>query len=72
MSREQLIQNAIKTITKLDEDSLQKVNDLLMEMEEKTFGHSVEILSAQSGSFNFLLEDDDELYQIENLKVKFK
>jgi len=75
MAKEKLIKNTLKTLYKLPDERIKEVNDfadyILKKYEEEIILKGAQELMSSSGSFDFL-NDEEELYTIEDLKEKFK
>lgn len=75
MAKEKLIKNTLKTLYKLPDDRIKEVNNfadfVLQKYEEGIIQKGVQQLMSNSRSFEFL-EDEEELYSVEDLKEKFK
>lgn len=71
MSKQDIIERTIKVIQKLPEDKAAEVSDfadfIFKRYEEQLLSSSIQNLVAESQSFLFL-NDEDELYNTEDLK----
>jgi hypothetical protein len=74
MTREAIIQKAVKTLNKLPAEKAEEVADfadyILKKYEEDTLQNGIERLVEQSQAFQFL-NDDKELYTAEDIKEKY-
>jgi Protein of unknown function (DUF2281). len=75
MTRETLIKKTIENISKLPDQKLTEVADfaefLLGKVEERVISEGIQKLASESSLYRFL-EDDDELYSVNDLKEKYK
>lgn len=76
MSREQLLQKTIQQLEQLDEKSLHSIKDFVdyvaSKSEDKELTWGIMKLAEQSQSFAFLNDEPDELYKLEDLKVRIR
>lgn len=74
MTRESLIQDTINNISKLPNEKLKEVSDfaefLLSKLENEMFNEGILKVASSSKSYNFL-EDDDDLYTVNDIKEKY-
>ena len=74
MSREEIIEKTIRVLNMLPEDKGAEVADfadfILHKIEENDLQKGIEHISASSGSFDFL-NDEEELYTVEDIKEKY-
>jgi hypothetical protein len=74
MSKDKMIKDAVKVISKLPLDKVQEIADfadfLLKKYEDESIRQGIEKLTEESDSFSFLKEDE-ELYTIKDLKEKY-
>jgi hypothetical protein len=70
MSRDAMIEKAMKTLSMLPEDKLEEVVDfadyILKKYEEQYLQKGIEKMVSESDAFQFLAEEDEELYNKEN------
>ena len=75
MTKEQLINKTLETLSQLPQDKIQEINDfadyILKKYEEETIQKGAEQLMSHSKTFDFL-KDEEDLYTSEDLKEKFK
>jgi len=75
MSREILINKAVSKIKLLPESKVQEINDfidfLLYKIDEEIITENIQQLVSDSRSFDFL-NDEEELYDESDLKVRYK
>ena len=75
MNRQVLINSAVNKISKLPDTKLQEINDfadfLLSKIEDKLIVDNIQKLTSNSKSFDFL-DDEEDLYDENDLKEKFK
>jgi len=75
MSREALINKTIQSLDKLPDYRVKEVADfaefLLSKIESQTITHGIQELASQSKSYEFL-ENEDDLYTVNDLKEKYK
>lgn len=71
MKREEIIKDTLHTLRQLPDDKIGKVKAyaalLLSEVEDLILTEGIQLLAADSGSYDFLKEDED-LYTVEDLK----
>ncbi len=71
MKREEIIKDTLNTLQQLPDDKIGKVKAysalLLSEVEDRILTEGIRLLAADSGSYDFLNEDED-LYTVEDLK----
>ncbi len=76
MSREQLLQKTIQQLEQLDEKSLHSIKDFVdyvaSKSEDRELTWGIMKLAEQSQSFDFLNDEPDDLYKLEDLKVRFR
>ena len=74
MSRQELIQYTVEHIQKLPEEKIKEVADfaefLLSKIEDKVLIEGIQKLAARSKSYTFL-EQEDELYTVNDLKERY-
>ncbi len=74
MSREELINRTLTTLSRLPQDRLQEVSDfadfVLKKYDEEILQEGMEKLSSDSGSLKFL-EEEENLYSTKDLKEKY-
>ena len=74
MSREELIQYTVEHIQKLPEEKIKEISDfaefLLSKIEDKVLVEDIQKLAVRSKSYNFL-EQEDELYTVNDLKERY-
>jgi len=74
MTRDAIIQKTVKTLSKLPAEKAGEVSDfadfILKNHEEHILQKGIERLTVQSGSFDFL-NDDEDIYSIEDIKEKY-
>lgn len=75
MTREQLINKALKILSQLPQEKIREINDyadyILKKYEEEVILKGSEKLMNKSKTFNFL-EEEEELYSKDDLKEKFQ
>ncbi len=75
MTREALIQKTIATLSKLPEDKASEIADfadyILKKYDESVLQNGIEKLVSDSKTYKFLSEEED-LYTVADLKVKYK
>lgn len=75
MTKEQLINITLETLSQLPQDKIREINDfadyLLKKYEEETIRKGAEQLMSNSKTFDFL-KDEEDLYTTDDLKEKFK
>ncbi len=75
MSRQQLIEQVLQTISQLPEDKVTEVIDfasyILKKHEEATLQKGIEQLVETSATFSFL-HDEEDLYTVEDLKERYR
>ena len=75
MTKEQLINKALQTLSQLPQDKIREINDyadyILKKYEEEVILKGSEQLMSNSKTLNFL-EEEEELYSTDDLKEKFK
>jgi len=73
MTRETLIRNTMNSLARLPKERLSEVSDfvdfILAKETEENLQKGIEKLSEESGSLNFLFEEE-ELYSISDIKKK--
>jgi len=71
MKKENVLENTINKLRQLDKKNLQEANDfvefLLSKVSDKALTREIQEQAEKSGSFSFL-EDEEELYSIEDVK----
>jgi len=74
MTREAIIQKTVNTLSKLPVEKAGEVADfadfILKNYEEYILQKGIEKLTIQSGTFDFL-NDDEDLYSLDDLKEKY-
>ena len=75
MTRETLIKKTIDNLSKLPDQKLKEVSDfaefLINRIENQFMIEGIEKLVSTSKTYKFL-EEEEELYSVEDLKVKYK
>ncbi len=75
MTKEALLNKALKTISQLPQNKIKEVNDfadfILKKHDEEVMQKGIEKLVSDSKSFDFL-KDEEGLYSLEDLKERFK
>jgi hypothetical protein len=75
MTRETLIKKTIDSLTKLPDQKLKEVSDfaefLLNRIENQLMTEGIQKLVSDSKSFKFL-EDEEDLYSVDDLKERYK
>ena len=75
MSREQLIQKALIAIQKLPQEKIMEVSDfadfILKKHEDELLAKGISKIVAQGKPYTFL-ENDDNIYTVNDLKEKYK
>jgi hypothetical protein len=75
MTKEQLINKTLETLSQLPQDKIREINDfadyILKKYEEETIQKGAEQLMSNSKTFDFL-KDEEDLYTSDDLKEKFK
>lgn len=75
MIRDKLIKKTIDSLVKLPDQRLKEVSDfvefLLSKIDNQLMTEGIQKLVSDSKSFSFLSEEED-LYSIDDLKVKYK
>ena len=75
MNKKELLDSTWKRMKQLPEDKIREVKDfvefLLQRREEYMLNEGIKKMTAQSNSYNFLEEDDD-IYSVNDLKEKYK
>ena len=75
MTKEALIDRAIKIISQLPQEKIKEVNDfadfILKKYDEEVLQKGIEKLVSDSKTFDFLIGEED-LYSVEDLKERFK
>lgn len=75
MSRRQLVEQALQTINQLPEDKISEVVDfasyMLKKHEEAVLQRGMEQLVESSNAFAFL-QDEEDLYTLNDLKERYK
>lgn len=75
MTREKLIKKTIENLTKLSDQKIREVSDfaefLLNKIENKLTTDGIQKLVSDSKAYKFL-EDEDDLYTLNDLKEKYK
>ena len=70
MSKEDLIQLTIKNLQKLPSEKISEANDfidfILQKYEDETLQKGIYKLASESGAFDFLNDDDDDLYTLDD------
>lgn len=74
MTKEAIIQKTVRTLKLLPAEKAGEISDfadyVFKKHEENTLKNGIEILTEQSQAFQFL-NDDDDLYSIEDIKEKY-
>jgi len=75
MNKKELIDSTLKRMKQLPEDKIREVKDfvefLLLRKEEQALNEGIKEMASQSKSFQFLEEEDD-IYSVNDLKEKYK
>jgi hypothetical protein len=75
MSREELIKNTIERLRQLSDSRIQEVLDyvnfLAIKIDDKIISEGIKSLASTSKSFEFL-SDEEELYQLNDIKEKYQ
>jgi hypothetical protein len=75
MTREKLIKKTIENLTKLSDQNIREVSDfaefLLNKIENNITTEGIQKLVSDSKAYKFL-EDEDDLYTLNDLKEKYK
>ncbi len=75
MSREELIKNTIERLRQLSDSRIQEVSDyvnfLASKIEDKIISEGIKSLASTSKSYEFL-SDEEELYQLNDIKEKYQ
>ena len=74
MTKQSIIERTINAINQLPEDKAEEISDfadfVFKKFEEKLLNENIQKLVSESKSFDFL-NDEEELYSTEDLKVKY-
>ena len=74
MSKEELINNTIATLSKLPQDKVQEIADfsdfLLRKLEDQSFNQGIMDMASKAQSYQFLEEEED-LYTVQDIKEKY-
>jgi hypothetical protein len=75
MSREDLIKDTIKKLRQLSDSRIQEVSDyvsfLSSKIDDKIISEGIKTLTSSSKSYEFL-NDEEELYQMSDIKEKYE
>jgi len=75
MSREELIKDTVKKLRQLSDVRIQEVSDyigfLTSKIDEKIISEGIKTLASSSKSYEFL-HNEEELYQVNDLKEKYQ
>ena len=75
MSREELIKGTIEKLRQLSDSRIQEVSDyvsfLASKIEDKIIAEGIKTLASSSKSYEFL-HNEDELYQVSDVKEKYQ
>jgi len=75
MDRQYLINNTIEIIKQLPDVKVQEINDyaefLLSRIDDRVISDGIAEIISESGSFDFL-EEDENIYTVKDLKVRYK
>jgi hypothetical protein len=75
MNRQNLIENTLEKIKQLPDLKIIEVNEyadfLLSRIDDNIIRDGIQELTSQNESFDFLKEDED-IYTVEDLKVRYK
>ena len=75
MSREDIIKDTIKKLNQLSDNRLQEVSDyvsfLSAKIDDKIISDGIKSLTSNSKTYEFL-HDDEDLYQVNDVKEKYK
>lgn len=76
MNRNQLIKDTLKKIEKLPDFEIWEVNDfagfLLSRLDDKMLVKGIQQLSSDSKTFEYLNNEEDNLYSVNDIKEKYK
>ncbi len=76
MSHEILFENTTKDMAKLPKEKLQQVSDyiefLLAKYEDEILRKGIMKLASESKSFDFLRDEEEDLYTVDDLKVRYR
>lgn len=75
MSREELINETVKKLRQLSDSRIQEVSDyvsfLACKIDDKIISEGIKTLASTSKSFEFL-QNEEELYQVSDIKEKYQ
>ncbi len=75
MNREALIGRTLQSLSRLPESQLNEVADfaefLLSRLDDRLTTEGIQVLASDSSAFRFL-EDEDDLYSVDDLQERFK
>ncbi|MCU4175097.1 hypothetical protein [Carboxylicivirga sp. N1Y90] len=75
MNKQALIENTIQTLNQLPAEKVDEVRDfaeyLLSKLDDSIISEGVQLLSSSSSAFNYL-NDEEDLYTVNDLKEKYK
>jgi hypothetical protein len=75
MSREDLIKDTVKKLRQLSDSRIQEVSDyvsfLSSKIDDKIISEGIKTLTSSSKSYEFL-NDEEELYQVSDIKEKYE
>ena len=75
MTRDSLIQKTLQHLAQLPDQKVKEVSDfaefLLYKIDNQILTEGIQNIVSESRSFDFL-EDDEEIYSVEDLKEKYK
>lgn len=75
MSREELLKSTIEKLNQLSDTRIQEVSDyvsfLASRIDDKIISEVIKTLTSNSKSYEFL-HDEEELYQVNDLKEKYR
>lgn len=75
MNRQNLIENTLEKIKQLPDVKVKEINEyadfLLSRIDDNIIRDGIQELTSQNESFDFLKEDED-IYTVEDLKVRYK
>jgi hypothetical protein len=75
MNRQNLIENTLEKIKQLPDIKLKEINEyadfLISRIDDNIIRDGIQEITSQNESFDFLKEDED-IYTVEDLKVRYK
>ena len=70
MSKKEIIEQSVSIMEQLSDEKVREINDfisfILQKYENETLQKGIEKLASESGAFDFLNDDDDDLYKLED------